>query len=141
MSRLRLMADVLSNYRAGDAFDEMIDAEGSVRPSYKAFYSALSSSTSDDLRMIAESLANNYTQAGVTFDVGGVERPFPLDLVPRVIASPEWETIEAGVAQRVRALEAFLSDIYFDARVIADGVIPSQLITSSTHFHRAVWGI
>ena len=135
------MADVLSNYRVGDAFDEMIDAEGSVRPSYMAVYSALSSSTSDDLRMIAESLANNYTQAGVTFDVGGVERPFPLDLVPRVIASPEWEIIEAGVAQRVRALEAFLSDIYFDARVIADGVIPSQLLTSSTHFHRAVWGI
>jgi uncharacterized circularly permuted ATP-grasp superfamily protein len=135
------MADVLSNYRAGDAFDEMIDAEGSVRPSYQAVYSALSRSTSDDLRVIAESLANNYTQAGVTFDVGGVERPFPLDLVPRVIASPEWEIIEAGVAQRVRALEAFLSDIYSDARVISDGVIPSQLITSSTHFHRAVWGI
>jgi uncharacterized circularly permuted ATP-grasp superfamily protein len=135
------MGDVFSNYRTGDAFDEMMDGEGSVRPSYKAVYSALSQSTSNDLRIIAESLANNYTQAGVTFDVGGVERPFPLDLVPRVIASAEWEIIEAGVAQRVRALEAFLSDIYADARVISDGVIPSQLITSSTHFHRAVWGI
>jgi uncharacterized circularly permuted ATP-grasp superfamily protein len=135
------MADVLSNYRTGDAFDEMIDGEGSVRPSYQAVYSTLSKSTSDDLRVIAESLANNYTQAGVTFDVDGVERPFPLDLVPRVIASPEWEIIEAGVAQRVKALEAFLSDIYSDARVITDGVIPSQLVTSSTHFHRAVWGI
>jgi uncharacterized circularly permuted ATP-grasp superfamily protein len=135
------MADVLSDYRVGVAFDEMIDAEGSVRPSYKAVYSALSRSTADDLRVIAESLANNYTQAGVTFDVGGVERPFPLDLVPRVIASPEWEIIEAGVAQRVQALEAFLADIYSDARVISDAVIPSQLVTSSTHFHRAVWGI
>jgi len=135
------MADVLSNYRTGDAFDEMMDEEGSVRPSYKAVYSALCRSTSDDLRLIAESLANNYTQAGVTFDVDGVERPFPLDLVPRVIASPEWEIIEAGVAQRVRALEAFLSDIYSDARVIADGVLPSQLVTSSTQFQRAVWGI
>ena len=135
------MADVLSNYRTGDAFDEMMDGEGSVRPSYRSVYSTLNRSTSDDLRMIAESLANNYTQAGVTFDVGGVERPFPLDLVPRVIASPEWEIIEAGVAQRVRALEAFLADIYSDARVISDGVIPSQLVTSSTHFHRAVWGI
>ena len=135
------MADVLSSYRTGDAFDEMMDPEGSVRPSYQAVYSALSRSTSDDLRMIAESLANNYTQAGVTFDVGGVERPFPLDLVPRVIASPEWEIIEAGVAQRVKALEAFLADLYSEARVITDGVIPSQLVTSSTHFHRAVWGI
>ena len=135
------MADVLSSYRTGDAFDEMMDTEGSVRPSYQAVYSTLSRSTSDDLRMIAESLANNYTQAGVTFDVGGVERPFPLDLVPRVIASPEWEIIEAGVAQRVKALEAFLADLYSEARVITDGVIPSQLVTSSTHFHRAVWGI
>ena len=135
------MGDVLSDYHTGDAFDEMVDGEGSVRPSYQAVYSALSRSTSDDLRTIAESLANNYTQAGVTFDVGGVERPFPLDLVPRVIASPEWEIIESGVAQRVRALEAFLADIYADARVISDGVIPSKLITSSTHFHRAVWGI
>ena len=135
------MGDVLSDYHTGDAFDEMVDGEGSVRPSYQAVYSALSQSTSDDLRTIAESLANNYTQAGVTFDVGGVERPFPLDLVPRVIASPEWEFIESGVAQRVRALEAFLADIYSEARVISDGVIPSKLITSSTHFHRAVWGI
>ena len=77
----------------------------------------------------------------MTFDVGGVERPFPLDLVPRVIASAEWETIEAGVAQRVRALEAFLADVYAAAKVISDGVIPSQLVTSSNHFHRAVWGI
>ena len=135
------MADVLSNYRTGAAFDEMMDAEGGVRPSYRAIHKTLSQSSSAELRQIAESLANNYTQAGVTFDIGGVERPFPLDLVPRVIASPEWEIIEAGVAQRVQALEAFLADIYAEARVITDGVIPSQLVTSSTHFHRAVWGI
>ena len=135
------MGDVLSSYRAGEAFDEMIDAEGAVRPSYRALHSTLSKSSAGELRTIAESLASNYTQAGVTFDIGGVERPFPLDLVPRVIASPEWETIEAGVAQRVRAMERFLADVYSDARVIADGVIPSNLVTSSTHYHRAVWGV
>src|ERR687897_1017493 len=58
-----------------------------------------------------------------------------------MIAAAEWATIEAGVAQRVKALEAFLADVYAGARVIADGVVPSQLITSSTHFHRAVWGV
>src|SRR5215213_5854659 len=135
------MADVLSNYRPGAAYDEMIDAEGAVRPSYQAIHRSLSRSSPTELRHIADSLANNYTQAGVTFDIGGVERPFPLDLVPRVIAAGEWSTIEAGVAQRVRALEAFLADVYAGARVIADGVVPSQLITSSTHFHRAVWGV
>ena len=135
------MVDVLSDYRPGAAFDEMVDPEGEVRPSYRAIHATLSSSSPAELKTIAESLANNYVQAGVTFDIGGVERPFPLDLVPRVIASPEWETIEAGVAQRVRALEAFLADVYSDARVIADGVIPSQLVTSSNHFHRAMWGV
>jgi uncharacterized circularly permuted ATP-grasp superfamily protein len=135
------MEDVLSNYTPGDAFDEMIDPEGSVRPSYKALYTTLRRSSPAELRAIADALAHSYTQAGVTFDIGGVERPFPLDLVPRVIAAPEWDTIETGVAQRVRALEAFLADIYAKAEVIADGVIPSQLVTSSTHFHRAVWGI
>ncbi len=135
------MADVLSSYSPGAAFDEMMDTEGNVRPSYRAIQSTLDRSTPAELKQIAESLARNYVQAGVTFDIGGVERPFPLDLVPRVIASPEWETIEAGVAQRVRALEAFLADVYSDARVISDGVIPSQLVTSSNHYHRAVWGI
>jgi uncharacterized circularly permuted ATP-grasp superfamily protein len=133
------MGDVLANYRAGAAFDEMIDANGEIRHPYRAIHSTLTHSTPAELRHIAESLANNYTQAGVTFDIGGVERPFPLDLVPRVIAASEWATIEAGVAQRVQALEAFLADVYAGARVIADGVVPSQLITSSTHFHRAVW--
>ena len=141
VSKVTPMGDVLANYRAGAAFDEMVDANGEVRPSYRAIHSTLTSSSPAELRHIAESLANNYTQAGVTFDVGGVERPFPLDLVPRVIAAAEWATIEAGVAQRVQALEAFLADIYAGARVIADGVVPSQLITSSTHFHRAVWGV
>ena len=83
------MEDVLSNYLPGDAFDEMIDMEGSVRPSYKAVYTTLRRSTSAELRAIADALAHSYTQAGVTFDIGGVERPFPLDLVPRVIAAPE----------------------------------------------------
>jgi len=135
------MPDVLSDYHPGVAFDEMVDATGSVRPSYAAVYSTLQQSTPAELKGIAEALASNYTQAGVTFDVGGVERPFPLDLVPRVIAAAEWDTIEAGVAQRVRAMEAFLDDVYNDAKVIADGVVPSQLITSSAHYHRVVWGV
>src|SRR4051812_924551 len=135
------MKDVLARYRPGPAFDEMIDESGAVRPSYQAVYGSLARATPGELKVIADFLAKNYTQAGVTFDVGGVERPFPLDLVPRVIAAPEWDTIESGVAQRVRALEAFLADVYTTAQVIKDGVIPRQLVSSSTHYHRAVWGI
>ena len=135
------MSDVLASYSPGAAYDEMIDADGEVRPSYAAVHNTLGRAQPAELRSIAETLSNNYFQAGVTFDVGGVERPFPLDLVPRVIAAEEWEVIETGVAQRVRALEAFLADVYAEARVIKDGVIPRQLVSSSTHYHRAVWGI
>lgn len=58
-----------------------------------------------------------------------------------VIPADDWEIIDSGVAQRIRALEAFLADVYADGRVMTDGVIPRQLITSSSHYHRAVWGI
>ena len=135
------MSDVLASYAPGAAYDEMIDGTGQVRSPYTELHNALGRAQPAELRSIAETLSNNYFQAGVTFDVGGVERPFPLDLVPRVIAAEEWEVIETGVAQRVRALEAFLSDVYAEARVITDGVIPRQLVSSSTHYHRAVWGI
>jgi uncharacterized circularly permuted ATP-grasp superfamily protein len=135
------MEDVLARYQPGAAFDEMIDSAGDVRPSYSTVYETLRRATPDELRSIAESLASNYSQAGVTFDVGGVERPFPLDVVPRVIPADDWEIIDSGVSQRIRALEAFLADVYAEGQVITDGVVPRQLITSSSHYHRAVWGV
>ena len=61
--------------------------------------------------------------------------------MPRVVEQPEWVGVEKGVKQRVRALEAFLSDIYGAQRAIADGVIPASLVTSSSHFHRQAAGI
>lgn len=135
------MEDLLANYPTGVAFDEMVDNAGQVRPAYAGLHATLERVSTAELHAIAEALASNYVDAGVTFDVGGVERPFPLDVVPRVLAAAEWDTIETGVAQRVRALEAFLADVYAEAKVVSDGVIPRQLISSSTHYHRAVWGI
>jgi uncharacterized circularly permuted ATP-grasp superfamily protein len=135
------MADLLDEYAVGEAWDEMFDADGHVRPSYRAMHDVLRTISPADLGARADALASGYTDQGVTFDIGGVERPFPLDVVPRVIASAEWETIEAGVAQRVRALEAFLADVYGPMLAVRDGVVPARLITSSPHFHRSVQGI
>lgn len=64
-----------------------------------------------------------------------------MDLVPRILTSDEWAQIEAGVMQRLHAIEAFLADIYGAGRVLSDGVVPRQLVTTSTHFHREAWGI
>jgi uncharacterized circularly permuted ATP-grasp superfamily protein len=85
-------------------------------------------------------MARTFLDRGVTFDFAGEERPFPLDIVPRVIPAAEWDVLERGVAQRVRALEAFLNDVYDKMTVVSDGVIPRQLVTTSAHFHRAVHG-
>jgi len=123
------------------AFDEMFGGPAKVRPNYKQIFDALSDMTMSELTGRTEALASSYLAQGVTFDFAGEERPFPLDAVPRVIEAGEWRTIDAGVQQRVRVLEAFLADIYGSKGAIRDGVIPASLVTSSSHFHRAASGI
>ncbi len=119
------------------AWDEAIDVQGQVRVPYQKVYAEIEGLSHEDLRQRAEALASTYLAQGVTFDHAGEERPFPLDIVPRVIGSDEWDIIEPGVAQRVRTLEAFLDDVYGSQRCVNDGVVPRHLITSSPHFHRA----
>jgi uncharacterized circularly permuted ATP-grasp superfamily protein len=123
------------------AWDEMFRGPGSPRDMYREIHAALDSMTHDELRGRTAALADSYLAQGVTFDFAGEERPFPLDAVPRVIEQSEWQDVERGVKQRVRALEAFLADIYGPQRAVADGVIPASLITSSNHFHRQAAGI
>lgn len=135
------MADLFDDYPVGLAWDEMLDRGGEVRPAYGNVHSALAQLSADDLRARAEALARSYLAEGVTFDLAGEERPFPLDVAPRVLTSQEWDQVAPGVAQRVRALEAFLADVYGPQKAVADGVAPRGLIVSSTHFHRAARGI
>jgi uncharacterized circularly permuted ATP-grasp superfamily protein len=150
------MGDLFSGYGAQAtkrkrtrpaAWDEMFVEKGSssslagTRTAYRELYSALSQMTQKELRGRTEALASSYLAQGVTFDFAGEERPFPLDAVPRVIEQDEWAIVESGVRQRVRALEAFLSDVYGAQNAVRDGVIPAGLITSSAHFHRAAAGV
>ncbi|MDR3202714.1 MAG: circularly permuted type 2 ATP-grasp protein [Bifidobacteriaceae bacterium] len=97
--------------------------------------------TQDELRGRADALASSYLAQGVTFDFAGEERPFPLDAVPRIIGAGEWSVIEAGVQQRVRALEAFLADVYGRQEAVSDGVVPASAIVSSPNFFRQASGI
>jgi uncharacterized circularly permuted ATP-grasp superfamily protein len=113
--------------------DEMFAADGSVRDTYAFLHSALDGLGREELRSRSDSLARSYLDQGVTFDYAGEERPFPIDAIPRVIGAEEWAQVSAGVSQRVRALEEFLDDLYTDQRVVADGVIPENLVTTSTY--------
>jgi uncharacterized circularly permuted ATP-grasp superfamily protein len=123
------------------AFDEMFSSPGLARASYKEIHATLARMTQEELRGRTDALASSYLAQGVTFDFAGEERPFPLDAVPRVIDQAEWQKVEAGIKQRVTALEAFLADIYGNQSAVRDGVIPARLITSSSHFHREAAGI
>lgn len=129
------------------AYDEMFGVParpGDAAPSreaYRELYQTLAQMTQEELRGRTESLASSYLAQGVTFDFAGEERPFPLDAVPRVIAYDEWSRIEAGVKQRVRALEAFLDDAYGNQHCVRDGILPAGLISSSQYFYRQAAGI
>lgn len=123
------------------AWDEMFAGAGRARSAYRQIHAALARMTQEELRGRTDALADSYLAQGVTFDFAGEERPFPLDAVPRVIDAREWTDVEAGIRQRVRALEAFLADVYGPQRAVRDGVIPASLIATSAHFHREAAGI
>ncbi len=136
------VSDLFDDYGTGaKAWDEMVDATGSIRPQYRPLAESMRTYGVNELKASVDSLARGYLDQGVTFDVGGEERPFPLDIVPRIIDDIAWQTIERGVKQRVKALEAFLADVYGPARCVADGVVPRSVITTSKNFHRQAFGI
>jgi uncharacterized circularly permuted ATP-grasp superfamily protein len=135
--------DSYSEPRSGllrHAFDEAIDPDGAARTGYAEVVAALSHLDPEDISGRATRLARAFMDQGVTFDLDGEERPFPLDVMPRILTASEWTTIAEGVAQRVRALEAFLEDVYNSGRILDDGVVPYEVVVSSPGFLRAVHG-
>ena len=136
---------IFGGYNTSDsyslAFDEMFDAQGNVRGPYKGIYAELAPSDAADLEARAEALSRAFIDQGITFSLSGQERPFPLDLVPRVISAAEWSRLERGITQRVKALEMYLDDIYGDQEILNDDIIPRRLVTSCEHFHRQAVGI
>lgn len=118
-------------------YDEMFDGPD-VRPSYEEVHEAFSGMNAAEVRSRADSLASSYLDQGVTFGVEGEERPFPLDIVPRLIEAADWVDVDRGVKQRVLALEAFLADVYGPGDLFDDGVVPREVVVTSPHFHRIV---
>jgi uncharacterized circularly permuted ATP-grasp superfamily protein len=134
------VSGLLADYRS-DTYDEMVDADGAPRAHTKSLYEVLELLSASDLEERGAVRARSFLQQGITFSSSGEEWVFPLDLVPRLIAEDEWDHVEAGVVQRVRALEAFLDDIYGDSHVLRDGVVPYSLVFTSSNFCRAGAGI
>ena len=123
------------------AFDEMYDSDGRPRPGMSSVDEVIEQLGPDGLAERSRLRDAYLNRQGITFSLSGRERPLPLDLIPRVVAAAEWDRVEAGIRQRIRALEMFLADVYGLGEILNDGVIPRHLITSSRHYHRAAFGL
>jgi uncharacterized circularly permuted ATP-grasp superfamily protein len=133
------------NYQQDGFYDEMFKSDGSVRPYYRRLlqrFSKLSVEDFDARRQLADLL---FFNEGVTFtvygDKRGVERIFPFDLMPRIIPDREWQHIEAGLTQRITALNLFLKDIYNDQKILKDKIIPEYIVKQSKHFRKEMIGL
>jgi carboxylate-amine ligase len=123
---------ILEGYHA-PGFDEAVLPEGRPRPSHAAVLDMLSGLGAATLRDRAADLEREKVAGGVVFRATGQETAtaFPVDLVPRIVTGEEWSRLQGGTAQRARALDAFLQDIYGDAAIVRDGVVPGWLVNHS----------
>lgn len=140
------LSSLLKHYPVHEtAYDETFTLDGEARSHYQTLIRRLSELSSDELvsRQRASDLA--FVNQGITFtvygDTQGTERPFPFDLLPRILTGAEWRHIEAGLTQRLRALNLFLHDIYHDGKIFKDKVVPYDLIAGSRHYRREMRGV
>jgi uncharacterized circularly permuted ATP-grasp superfamily protein len=131
---------ILKSYKEQpEIWDEMFSSSG-IRASYKNFVSAIEDLSVTEMNHKDELAKKLFMSQGITFTVyssgEGIEKIFPFDIIPRIIESKEWEQIEAGIKQRLKALNIFLKDIYHLQFIIKDGIIPAQLIYSCPNFLR-----
>ena len=128
-----------------DQFDEAFVDRDSPRAHYAPIVEFFRRFTGPELTRLQQTVHALLREQGITFsllgDEGGLERTLPLDPVPRVIAAAEWRTLERGCAQRVRAMNAFLDDLYHGARILDAGVIPRGLVYTSLQYRREMVGV
>jgi len=139
-------AALLAAYEAlPGAYDEFVSEEGATREEVAGVVRLLSKLGDRELRKRQRMAERVFFRHGVTFSLGGddesIERIFPFDVLPRVIPAAEWERVEEGLLQRVRALDTFLADVYGPGRILAEGRIPEEIVRGSRGYLRQVVGI
>ena len=126
-------------------FNEMMDTSGGVRPHYEKFSSWLETTPPQRLADKREAADALFHRVGITFAVygeaEGTERLIPFDVIPRIIPAPEWVDMAAGLRQRVKALNAFIHDIYHDQEILKAGRIPSEQVLANAQYRREMQGV
>jgi uncharacterized circularly permuted ATP-grasp superfamily protein len=136
---------LFGDYQLDQVFDEMRGPGGDLRQHYRAMAEQLASLPPGELQRRKQAADLAFLTQGITFTVygrdEGTERIFPYDLLPRLITAQEWDRIERGLAQRITALNLFLRDVYSDAKILNDRVVPRELVYSCKHYRRQMRGL
>ncbi|ANI18632.1 molybdopterin oxidoreductase [Pseudomonas citronellolis] len=133
------MSELLARYPlSATAYHELLDAAGGVRPHWQRLVQRLERASDAQLEQRQALLARQIQENGVTYNVyadpKGADRPWELDLLPNLLSAEEWAGIAAGVAQRGRLLNAVLADLYGEQRLLAEGVLPTELVYGHPNF-------
>ena len=132
-------------YRAEDLWDELVTRSGKARPGAGRLLKALAALSNEEIteRKTAAELA--IRAMGITFTVyddgAHIDREWPFDIVPRLILKREWDEVARGLKQRVRALNAFIDDVYHHRRALRDGVVPAEYVLESREYRSRCAGI
>jgi uncharacterized circularly permuted ATP-grasp superfamily protein len=134
------------DYPATASFDELIGPGGTPRLAARALIEFLSALGPEELAARQKAAEVAIRAMGITFTVyheegGSIDRAWPLDIIPRVIALDEWRRIEAGLQQRAQALNLFIDDIYHDQRIVQDGVFPREHLANSANYRPQCAGV
>lgn len=123
-----------------NGYDEMHGSDGTVRPHYHAFDHWLQSTPAAQIERRRREAEISFHRVGITFSVygeeSGNERLIPFDLVPRIVPAGEWRMLEAGLRQRVHALNLFLGDVYGEQRILRDGRVPRELVLENSAYRQ-----
>ena len=135
-----------NEYPTSASFDELIGPGGTARPAAGTLIEFLSALGPQELVTRQKAADVAIRSMGITFTVyheegGSIDRAWPLDIIPRVIAVDEWRRVEAGLQQRARALNMFIDDIYHDQRIVRDGVFPREFLADSVNFRSQCVGV
>jgi uncharacterized circularly permuted ATP-grasp superfamily protein len=141
-----LVTDTAAYRPPTGCFDEVFGPDGTPRPHATSLAAEIARLGPELLTAAGHRRDAIFVQQGITFDATGEEgpvkdRPFPLDLVPRILPAREWDHIERGLMQRIRALNRFIDDVYHEREIVRAGIVPWRLIVSRSHFARAAHGV
>jgi len=132
-------------YETDGFYDEMFTADGAARSVAQALVQNIESLTDGELERRQKAADLALLNMGITFAVygheAGTEKVWPFDIVPRIIESTEWDTIERGLKQRIQALNMFIHDVYHDQKIVKDGIIPGELIFSGKCYLKQCQGL